>query len=131
MKRDKYYGVCADCGVRVYMAAWGRDDTEPVAARLRAARQAARIGAPQMAKLLRVNRSTVWRWEHGVIESMSLENVQRWGEVTEVPYHWIIEGGPLSKKPPYDYLITCNMIMLRTFLKTLPSAGAGTADAGR
>lgn len=120
MKRYKYYGCCSDLGKRVYMAQWGLRDSVPVAARLIAARCVARLDHSSLAKLLHVSRSTVWRWECGEIESMSVDMVKAWGLHCGVSHYWLVEGGDVHDKELYEHYIMRAMILLNGRLKPLP-----------
>lgn len=122
MKRTKFYGVCSDLGERVYMAQWGKYDNTPVAARLIAARCVARLNISSIAKLLHVDRSSVWRWESGYIESMSIEMVKKWALNCDVPYQWIIDGGRIRDQEKFDHYIFQACFLLSGRLKPLPDS---------
>ena len=122
MKRNKYYGFCKDLSNRVYMAAWGRDDCDPVAARLWAARKSVNLSVPEMAKLLRVHRTTVWRWENGTIESMSYAMILEWAKVTGASAHWLMYGGRIPDGDRYNWFVMYRACQLGGRLKSLPDS---------
>jgi len=69
-----------------------RRRAELVGARIRLARRANGLSRAELAKLLHDTRAHIARWEDGCHEP-SASNLQRLGEVLEVPL-WFFLGGP-------------------------------------
>lgn len=68
--------------------------------RLRKARVEKHLEQAQLADMLRVDRSTVVRYEADALKRVDSELVEKWARATDVPPHWLRWGTTEAPTPP-------------------------------